>query len=404
MSESHSSPFKKVANFFRRNNTDGGNDDEAPPPVPEGGAGATASTEADTSGDKKRKRDDDGDDGDNDRLAPAERSSPMQSKLAQVRSKLKTRESQGISTHLNPLPVNTAEQDPRADLPELPTSPGNISMYMGNISANINPDQIYILQPTPEKAQIDKYRTTGAQYEAWMANTNPAGPACPVTQSTLTIAALVEANPPDEPLFSVWESSFVVPPIEIRESLKSTDLPKNPRLKKYRHSSLQRNARNEQVHHVSSYDHCIVKGAIIATSIFRMEWGPRWSDVALALYKQDAAIGTLRYVFMVEVENDETLPLVGKVLYRNNDLPGPETRGTTPTIYAWDMNTPEFQQILGTQLGRAVACLVLGAWPMGTHRITRIHTWFLKRDLHMRFDIEPIVPAGALPAPAAEAA
>ena len=400
MSDSPSSPFKKVANLFRRHNTDEGNDDEEPPPAPEGAAGDTASAEADTSKNKKRKRDDDDGNDDNDnRLTPARRSS-MQSRFAQIRAKLKTRESQGISTHLNPLPANTTEQDPRADLPELPTSSRNISMYMGKNSANMKPDQIHILQRTPQKAEVDEYQTTGAQYEGWMANTNRSGPECSVSQSTQTVAALIEANPPDEPLFNVWDSSFVVPPVEIRESLKSTDLPKNPRSKDYRHSSLQRNAK---LYNVSSYDHCIVKGAIIASSIFRMDWGPRWSDIALALYKQDAAIDTLRYVFMIEVENDETLPLVRKVLYRNNDLPSPENRTTTPTIHAWNMNTPEFQQILGTQLGRAVACLVLGAWPIGTHQITRIHTWFLRGDLHMRFDIEPIVPA-APTAPAAEAA
>lgn len=63
------------------------------------------------------------------------------------------------------------------------------------------------------------------------------------------------------------------------------------------------------------------------------------------------------------------------------------------------MDTPEFQQILGTQLGRGVARLVLGAWRKGTHQIPRIHTWFLRSNLHMRFDIEPRVPAGARPPP-----
>lgn len=179
------------------------------------------------------------------------------------------------------------------------------------------------------------------------------------------------------------------------QSLQSISLPRNPTSKAYRRISLQR---NKKWRHVSSYTHCIVNDAIIANSIFRNDGGPHWSDVALAVYKQDTAIHTLRCVFMCSVENDETLPLVGKVLYRNYLLPGPEKRAAIPTIDTWNLHTPEFQQILGTQLGRAVARLVLGAWPVkGPHQITRIHTWFVAGALHMRFDIMPIVQQGAPP-------
>ncbi|KAF4771617.1 hypothetical protein HAV15_004330 [Penicillium sp. str.  len=131
---------------------------------------------------------------------------------------------------------------------------------------------------------------------------------------------------------------------------------------------------------VSSYEHYILQGAIIVKAVYRKKRGPQWNDIALALYKHEAAIDTLRYVYYTTVENKETQPLVGKVLY--NNLPGPGS-GPEATFRIWRMHTPEFQQILGTKLGRATSRLVLAAWPRGS--------------LHMRFDIEPIARASPHP-------
>ncbi|KAJ5592321.1 hypothetical protein N7537_009225 [Penicillium hordei] len=246
---------------------------------------------------------------------------------------------------------------------------------------------------TPPKEKIDRYQATGAQFEDWMANTNSAGPACPVVQSRLTLAALVDCSPPERPEFDVWKSEFVVPPAEIRGCLESTGLPRNERSKDYRYSHLHRNG---NLMGVPTYEHCMVEGAIIVKAVFRRKQGPQWTDIALALYKHDAAIDTLRYVYYTTVENKETQPLVGKVLYPNNNLPGLGNRAGA-TIQTWHMHTPEFQQILGTKLGRATARLVLAAWPRGTHEIPRINTWFWSGNLHMRFDIEPVARVGHRP-------
>lgn len=278
------------------------------------------------------------------------------------------------------------ETYPNPNTPDLPESPRSVRMYAGKFSTIINPDKIHILDRTPPKEKIDRYQATGAQFEDWMANTNSAGPACPVVQSTLTLAALVEGNPPERPEFDVWKSEFVVPPAEIRGFLESTGLPKNEKSKDYRYSHLHRNG---NLMGMPTYEHCIVEGAIIVKAVFRRKQGPQWTDIALALYKHDAAIDTLRYVYYTTVENKETQPLLGKVLYPNNNLPGPGNRAGT-SIQTWHMHTPEFQQILGTKLGRATSRLVLAAWPRGTHQIPRINTWFWSGGLHMRFDIEPV--------------
>lgn len=408
MSQSLSSPLNKVKNFFRRSRTgDGSGTIAPPPPAPEGAGGAATPAKApSTSKDKKRKLAAYQGDATNDGNR-----TPMQKRLDRARGTLGLRRTRGISTDLN-LPKapeqdpeegaeedseddsEDPEEDPEAKLPNLTASPRSPGMYTGRLSSKLNPDKIHILDRTPKRAKINHYQATGAEFENWMANTNPAGPACPVRQSTLTLAALVEARPPNEPLFKVWETSFVPPPREIRESLRTTNLPRNPKSDDYRHSKLQR---NKMWNEVSTYEHCIVGGAIVVHAAFRHKWGPQWSDIALALYKRDSEIDTLQYDFMVTVENEETLPLVGRVLYRENNLPGPRNRSITPAIHTWNLNTPQFQQILGSQMGRAVARLVLAAWPAGTHQIPTIHTWFLSGNLHMRFDIARIGSTGAPP-------
>ncbi|KGO55401.1 hypothetical protein PEX2_031050 [Penicillium expansum] len=408
MSQSPSSPLNKVKNFFRRSRTgDGSGTIAPPPPAPEGVEGAATPAKApSTSKDKKRKLAAYQGDATNDGNR-----TPMQKRLDRARGTLGLRRTRGISTDLNlpkapeQDPEEGAEEDseddsedpeenPEAKLPNLTASPRSPGMYTGRLSSKLNPDKIHILDRTPKRAKINHYQATGAEFENWMANTNPAGPACPVRQSTLTLAALVEARPPNEPLFKVWETSFVPPPREIRESLRTTNLPRNPKSDDYRHSKLQR---NKMWTEVSTYEHCIVGGAIVVHAAFRHKWGPQWSDIALALYKRDSEIDTLQYVFMVTVENEETLPLVGRVLYRENNLPGPRNRSITPAIHTWNLNTPQFQQILGSQMGRAVARLVLATWPAGTHQIPTIHTWFLSGNLHMRFDIARIGSTGAPP-------
>ncbi|KAJ5967957.1 hypothetical protein N7501_004205 [Penicillium viridicatum] len=338
MSQSTSSPAKRKLKRFLGMKTDGGNDPQDPPSAPKSSnLKRTAST--------------------------ASVDSIIARKVARRRK------------------AQESASNPKT--PIMSTSPRTARTFAGNISSNVssvlNPDRISILYGTPPKEKVDGYQATGAQFEQWMANTGPAVPACPVTQSTHTLTA-VRAE------FNVVKSEFAAPPVEILGALDSTDLPSDPKSKVYRYSKMNRRG---NLSRVPTYEHYIVEGAIIAKSISRRGQGPQWTDIALALYKHEVDINTLRYVYYTTVENKQTQPLVGKVLYRDHNFDGAGTRAGT-TIRIWNMHTPEFQQILGTQLGRATARLVLAAWPRGTHQITRINTWFWSGNLHMRFDIEPI--------------
>ncbi|OQD69676.1 hypothetical protein PENPOL_c002G10549 [Penicillium polonicum] len=347
MSQSTSSPAKRRLKKFLGMKTDGGNDPQDPPSTTKSSnLKRTASTAS----------------------------------IDSVIARKVARQSEAQKSASNP------------KTPIMPASPRSARMHAGHISSNIssiiNPDRISILYKTPPKEKVDRYQATGAQFQQWMANTDPAGPACPVVQSTQTLAA-VRAE------FDVFTSEFAVPPAEILGALDATDLPSNPRSKDYRYSKIHRNG---NLAHVPTYEHYIVEGAIIAKAIFRRGQGPQWTDIALALYKHEADINTLRYVYYTTVENKQTQPLVGKVLYPNHSFGGPGTKAGT-TIRIWNSHTLRFQQILGTQLGRATARLVLAAWPRGTHQITRINTWFWSGNLHMRFDIEPIARPDPSPRP-----
>jgi hypothetical protein len=110
---------------------------------------------------------------------------------------------------------------------------------------------------------------------------------------------------------------------------------------------------------------------------------PHWSEIALAQYQRGYDIDTLRYVYVVDCENTETLGHMRDVLF-----PRLGYSEDSREVLTWEYNTEGYKEIMGVAWGKAVGALVLGAWDRGTHRIARILTWQSKGSWHMRFDIE----------------
>lgn len=57
----------------------------------------------------------------------------------------------------------------------------------------------------------------------------------------------------------------------------------------------------------------------------------------------------------------------------------------------FESGTPEFQQILGTRVGKTVAYIILNSFDPGTRKIARIAMWLTglpARFIQARFDIE----------------
>lgn len=115
-----------------------------------------------------------------------------------------------------------------------------------------------------------------------------------------------------------------------------------------------------------------------------VEENPHISDIALALYTRDYAIESLRHVFVKNVVNNQTLAFfkaAARKFWPQNMQP-----------VTWEYGSQQFEEMLGTRIGRTVGYIVLGAFARGSHRIARIMTWSNRdtRDVHFRFDIEPI--------------
>ncbi|KAJ5595351.1 uncharacterized protein N7459_001559 [Penicillium hispanicum] len=115
---------------------------------------------------------------------------------------------------------------------------------------------------------------------------------------------------------------------------------------------------------------------------------PWISEITKAIYEKDFSIESLRSVFVLMVINADTKDFVTKHLYSAaNGLCWPDR-----TVRSWKYDTPEYQALLGTRVGKVVAYLVLGAFDRGTRRIARVLTWPWGpyNQLQMRFDIEAV--------------
>ncbi|CRL21464.1 unnamed protein product [Penicillium camemberti] len=129
-------------------------------------------------------------------------------------------------------------------------------------------------------------------------------------------------------------------------------------------------------------------GVIVLRNVYRHD-GPWWSQIALAQYDAHFAQNALRHIYLENVVNDDTTNCV-RAIWAETQPPNSQMFDLAPAAVnqvAWDFDTPGYKAILGTELGKGAAAIVLSAYPRGTHRITRIVVWRLG-VLQIRFDIE----------------
>lgn len=231
--------------------------------------------------------------------------------------------------------------------------------------------------------QVCEFYRKGAAFQAWIAGPNLGG--CQCGQSRITLFNLFN-NSNKRDRFTCPENHFDDPPRTIQEDLENLGFPtteKGYRFTRLTHHGLDKDGYKRE----TEYQHSFAKGVLIGEVIYRYT-GPHWSNVAIAQYKFDHPIDTLKYLYFTNVQNDETLPYVQEILYPRHDVDWPELNRIESQV--WEYDTEEYKEILGTQLGKAAACLVLGAWERGTHRIARVLTLGREYQIHLRFDIEPL--------------
>lgn len=112
--------------------------------------------------------------------------------------------------------------------------------------------------------------------------------------------------------------------------------------------------------------------------------GPYTAQIAQATYTHNFPLSSLRHVFVLTVMQEETRALTKRIY------------DTSRTDYmTLQYGTPDFQAVLGSKIGRTVAYLVLGAFPRGTAKISKIFLWQVEENsegIEMRFDIQHCQP------------
>ncbi|CAG8426010.1 unnamed protein product [Penicillium salamii] len=243
-----------------------------------------------------------------------------------------------------------------------------------------------------------EYRKRGAELQAWIAD--PTAPGCNVQQKIHKWETLLgndmkkwDPNTAHTTNLELMDDSLPIqrgwagPPLEVG-NVHKIGLSHNNVYRQIVWQPSGLDANGEQVMNTWRQDTGL--GAIFARDILR-RFGAYWGEVCQAQYTIDNPIETLKYVFVINCVNEETWPYVMDLYYRKNlsyDDP------LFPAV-VWQWDSPEYQEILGTTIGRGVARLVLGSFPRGTRRIHRILTWTHNAQLQLRFEIVEVNPTSA---------
>ncbi|CAG8313493.1 unnamed protein product [Penicillium nalgiovense] len=234
----------------------------------------------------------------------------------------------------------------------------------------------------PTVKDVTRYRNKGAQYQAWIDDLQE--PGCRIQPATLTIEEMTDKAQPLP--WTIDESYYTVEPTALEGGdVESMNIARGgPR---YRYTYLRRelgpNTLNE-------YEHRVARGVLVAERIYR-EDGPHWNEIARAQYLLDFNLKTLRHVIFTDIGNEETGPFIRHELYPRFGVRWSQAGEVDCMVFRH--GSAEYQELLGTKLGKAVACLILSSFPRGTMHITRIVTWCDSTAPQTRFEIEPVIAA-----------
>ncbi|KAJ5350653.1 hypothetical protein N7541_008380 [Penicillium brevicompactum] len=269
-------------------------------------------------------------------------------------------------------PVNTA---PNAVVSMRVPVPTDVAAQQSDTSSA---DRIYAHPAT----ELTRFRTEGARLQAWIEDANV--PGCRVQPVTLTSLQFDER-------FDVRAYDLDAWPSQILDGgdVASAGIPMDAT--KYRAiEAIPHDLEND----FDQYTHLQTKGTIIAQCVYHTR-GPHWNEVATVLYERtiNADIQTLRNIVLTNVVNDETMALVKFNLYPRRNLSWQIPEDGEPfranPCEKFERGTREYEELLGTQLIKATACLVISAFPRGTMMISRIVTWNEFAKLNIRLEIAP---------------
>lgn len=126
----------------------------------------------------------------------------------------------------------------------------------------------------------------------------------------------------------------------------------------------------------------VTPGAIFLTDVTRVN-GPYISEVSLAAYNKHFPTTndqTLKHIFMMYCTNADTKDFIQEKLCKF----WPPSRNVV-----FEPGSDEYRGILGTELGKTAASIVLGGFKPGTVQISAITVWETDEMPSLRFDIKP---------------
>ncbi|KAJ5924186.1 hypothetical protein N7466_008373 [Penicillium verhagenii] len=247
-------------------------------------------------------------------------------------------------------------------------------------------------EQTSAPARFGSYQTDGMQLRLWIANPNE--PGCHVKPSTLTYAQL-------EQKYGAVKCGTVVPENFMEESM----LQKIAEIRREIGSNVTSNHdeyENFKIHQRQFHWYGVVGPGFLDIEVMNRIQNPNnveelaeeratvptASSLAQAFYQRNFDIKTLRSVYVTTVINSHTLDFIAEQLYPAADL---AWHADGDNLRTWDYGTPAYDGMLGTRIGKVIAYLVLGAFPRGTRRITRIVTYDSGLGAaNIRFDIAPV--------------
>lgn len=110
---------------------------------------------------------------------------------------------------------------------------------------------------------------------------------------------------------------------------------------------------------------------------------PFISELTKAAYQRDFDLDALRYICVLDIENNDTSEYIEEHMYR----PGPIIRDQG-VVYSSEATA--FKGMLGTQVGKMVSYFILGAYGQGVKHITQIHVFRADNAYQIEFEVEDV--------------
>lgn len=222
----------------------------------------------------------------------------------------------------------------------------------------------------------------GRQCQQWIADPSITG--CPVAPSILTLVNVpltqAEAEKTFQPEGTELKFQQLGVPMVDEEDWVSINLVR-----------IDYSARVTAARFRNAFEGQAGPSALLVEVIKRKD-GPYMSQVAQAFYQAHFPIGSMKHVFVFDIQNRDTKKFVTGDLYEEGlGVEWKYEDGTTPRT--WYHDTSEYQALLGTPIGDFVAALVPGVYARGTRVISAITTNHYANQVQMRFDIQDVDPA-----------